>query len=686
MPTSTTPAALIPPAQWGVGEQVPGEVFSGLSDDELLDVIAADERLAAWVTAHSVAAVGELARRAEADAVTDLDVDASVRARNLALVGARESVVDEIALASGLGQRAVVTRIQVARGDRARFGAVREALAAGQMSWSRVVQFTDRTANVDSQRVPGIAVKVLAPWAALATGENDPQKDAGGLAVPQAEFSQRLSRAVAAARTADRRRRDAVAQRDARAVLNPEGDGALTVTGDAARVAAATSRVDAIARRLRKEGDSRTLAQLRSDVALDLLQFGELSAAEAAAITGALNSADGSERAGSGNPVGHGSDADVDCAAAGTSSRSATPGLAAVLAPYATFGGQLPPARVDVSVSAATLLGISREPGTILCGSVEQWLSADQVRRIAYQAGSTWRRIVTDPATGYMADYSTKRYEVTGTLRERVFARDRYSRVPGSTRPAVFCDTDHDLDYAAGGPSSEANLSAKNRRGHNHKTHRRWKSEREPGVHGEITWTTPAGRTYSTRPHDYREVDTSAWKQIRELVRSHHVPEIDPDNDPCQSCLGCETGMPCPTLPAAEVSTTDAAESTAAPGVTGATGADQRVNRILTRIGTTRSNHGANASADASASSPGVVTSMTRSATTAGKCDAEQGVPTDESPAVVTRPPRRARHAGTWNPDDDLTPSERWAPTAPTSTGETKHTGWGASDPGPPPF
>ena len=49
---------------------------------------------------------------------------------------------------------------------------------------------------------------------------------------------------------------------------------------------------------------------------------------------------------------------------------------------------------------------------------------------------------------------------------------------PGSTRPAVFCDTDHDTDYAAGGPSSEANLSAKNRRGHNHKTHRRWKSER----------------------------------------------------------------------------------------------------------------------------------------------------------------------------------------------------------------
>ena len=52
------------------------------------------------------------------------------------------------------------------------------------------------------------------------------------------------------------------------------GTGSLTVTGEAGRVAAAMERVDDVARRLRGDGDSRTLTQLRSDVALDLLLYG----------------------------------------------------------------------------------------------------------------------------------------------------------------------------------------------------------------------------------------------------------------------------------------------------------------------------------------------------------------------------------------------------------------------------
>lgn len=697
MDTLTTPAVLNPPEQWGVGEVVAGDVFAGCSDDELLEIVAADERLAAWITSHGVAAVGELARRAEEQALVELSPGAPARARNLALVGARESIVDEVALASGLGQRAVVTRVEVARGNPDRFRAVRTALAAGQMSWPRVVQFTDRTADVDSQRVQSIAAKVLEPWSILPDG----QADAGGLAVPQSEFSRRLSRGVAAARTTAEQHRDAVARRDARVVLNPAGDGAFTVSGDAARVAAAASRVDKIARRLRKEGDSRTLAQLRSDVALDLLQHGQLSAADAAAITAAAATGGDMDGARSGGALGDDPafcdaessgvsdsaaasasrgalDADADAVRA-ASGDAAERDLAEVLAPYATFGGQLPPARVDVSVSAATLLGLSREPGTILCGSVEQWLSADQVRRIAYQAGSTWRRIVTDPATGYMADYSTTRYAVTGQLRERVFARDRYSRVPGSTRPAVFCDTDHDTDYAAGGPSSEANLSAKNRRGHNHKTHRRWKSEREPGVHGAITWTTPAGRTYTTQPHDYRDSSVDAWSLIRESVRSRSVPEVDPD-DPCQSChsrLGCDGDKHCPAL-----TTTDATDATGQ-------GADLRVNRILATIagGRTGSVDTSTSTSTSTAAGAGIDAERDSDAglSALATCEGDADRSVDESPAIVTRRPRRARYAGMWNPDDDLTPPTPATTTTPDAD-DRSSSGWSRRDPGPPPF
>ena len=46
------------------------------------------------------------------------------------------------------------------------------------------------------------------------------------------------------------------------------------MTGEAGRVVAAMERVDDVARRLRGDGDARTLTQLRSDVALDLLLYG----------------------------------------------------------------------------------------------------------------------------------------------------------------------------------------------------------------------------------------------------------------------------------------------------------------------------------------------------------------------------------------------------------------------------
>ena len=63
---------------------------------------------------------------------------------------------------------------------------------------------------------------------------------------------------------------------------DPRADGQVAVAGiaglfDAGRIAAAFTRVDDIARRLRREGDSRTLTQLRSDIGLDLLIDGQIT-------------------------------------------------------------------------------------------------------------------------------------------------------------------------------------------------------------------------------------------------------------------------------------------------------------------------------------------------------------------------------------------------------------------------
>lgn len=474
MSSLSTPAVLTPPASWGVGEQVSSSTFVDLDDDQLLTELRTIETVSAWLAARGVAVVEELSRRREDSALERLDPDASGRECTLARIGARESVIDEIALATGVGQRAATTRVQLARHDAERHAPIREALAAGAMSWSRAVQVLVRADAVDSHAVPRIVAEVLAPW-----NTHPDSGDDGGLDVPQTVFSWRLGRAVAAATTSAARHEHAVENRDAWATITPDADGCLSATGDAARIAGAFNRVEGIARRLRRQGDARTLAQLRSDVTLDLLQHGQLP----------LATAD-------------------------------EPGEA--FAAYDTFGGRLPAARVDVTISAASLLGLDGQPGTIVVGGREEHLAAHALRRVAHAEGSVWRRLVTDPATGYMADLSTTRYAITGELRERVIARDRHSRVPGSMRPAQWCDTDHDVDFHRGGSSSESNVSAKNRRGHNHKTQGRWTSAREPGVHGAITWTTPAGRTYRTTPHDYRDKATR-WRMIRTLARTSGV-------------------------------------------------------------------------------------------------------------------------------------------------------------------
>lgn len=477
-----------------MGTPVSSSAFEGLDDDAVLSEVETVERLTAWLAARSVALVGELTRRREAAAVDELGADASGERQRLARVGAREAVVDEVALAAGLGMRVVRTRVDLAC-DPFRHGATCEALAAGKLSWSRVVQVCEKTAAVEPGAMRRVVDEVLAPWQVDRDGT---ARDEGGLAVPQAVFSYRLGRAVAAVTTTRRRQKAALDRRDVVAHVDPgEGSGAFVVTGHLARVAGATQRIESIARRLRREGDARTLAHLRSDIALDLLLHGELAS-------------------------------------------SLPPEVAAG---YATFAGALPPARVDVTVSAATLLGVSDQPGSLRVAGREEHVAAPLVRDLAYRAGSIWRRIVTDPATGYMADYSSTRYEVTGHLRERVFVRDHVSRVPGSMRPAQVCDTDHDVDFAEGGASSESNLSAKNRRGHNHKTHRRWRTDRGPDVHGRIMWTTGTGRTYDTTPFDHRDPATTGlgrgeqlWRTLRAHLRSAQ------DEAPVEAPVGASRG------------------------------------------------------------------------------------------------------------------------------------------------
>jgi hypothetical protein len=64
-----------------------------------------------------------------------------------------------------------------------------------------------------------------------------------------------------------------------------------------------------------------------------------------------------------------------------------------------------------------------------------------------------------------------------------------------------MCDLDHAQPYHLGGPTCTCNLGAECRTDHQLKQDPRWTLTQTPAA--EFRWTTPAGRTYISRPDPY---------------------------------------------------------------------------------------------------------------------------------------------------------------------------------------
>jgi hypothetical protein len=81
------------------------------------------------------------------------------------------------------------------------------------------------------------------------------------------------------------------------------------------------------------------------------------------------------------------------------------------------------------------------------------------------------------------------------------FVRSRYltCTFPNCDVPAEFCDLDHVVPHGDGGPTHASNLNPKCRTHHLLKTFRSgWSDAQYPD--GTVVWTTPSGRTYTTKP------------------------------------------------------------------------------------------------------------------------------------------------------------------------------------------
>jgi len=152
---------------------------------------------------------------------------------------------------------------------------------------------------------------------------------------------------------------------------------------------------------------------------------------------------------------------------------------------------------VQVTVALSTMLGCDESPADL---DGYGPITAQTARRIAADPTGTWRRLLTDPATGRLLEYGRTTYRAPADLTDYVIARDRRCTFPGCRRPARHCDLDHADPWCSGGDTCPHNLHALCRRHHRAKHDAGWRVEHRED--GSYVWTAPTNHAYVIPPPD----------------------------------------------------------------------------------------------------------------------------------------------------------------------------------------
>jgi hypothetical protein len=444
---------------------------SALSDEDLVRLAQARQRLAAHLQAQLLADIHAIGQR------TDDLFRANEQER-------RRWAECEVAMAMTWTARAAGWQLSLAEDLVERLPAVFAAFDSGEIDVPRANVFALETCGLDEAVARRVADQLIGEAPRLTTGQ----------------LRVRLRRLVIAAdpERASRNAKEQVKERRVVAELTSEGTADLRgYDMPPHRVAAAMERLTAIARAAKSGGDTRKLDQLRADALLDLL-VGE-GVATGGAVSGAP-AGDTEPRPTPPVPESDGVDDAVD------------PDHAE-LAPFWSAGfDQLPTSRpgprgslpgprrgvVDIQVPLTTLIGLTHFPGELAgYGPV----IADIARQVvAEQPDATWRFSVYDPH-GQLIHHGITRRRPKAEDVAFIRARDKTCRAPGCRRPARQCDIEHTEDWVSTKDSRRCNLACLCRR------HHLWKHLEQSGLiqitPGTLGFTTPLGQHLVTHPESY---------------------------------------------------------------------------------------------------------------------------------------------------------------------------------------
>lgn len=513
---------------------------SALSDDELIDVMAAWRRQASWAQAGELAAVAELARR-----------------RKTGASGNAEFTSAEVGLALTISPRSADAHLDLAVALSERLPLTRQALADGRIDFLKARVIALATAAVD-RHVAGAVERGVLPGA--------PAQTPGRLRA-------RVERAVMAVDPAGAERRRKASEAERRVECHDTGNGTAMLGGvhlPAGSAIAADNRLHAIAKAIKAGGDPRTLDQLSADVFLSLLlgvgvrtdvetASGTGSGGDSAKAFSAAGSAGGSGEVCSAtgsaggfgdisSTVDSGSSAGVTrpCAesvrgpatasgARASGDQGLGPSSAASIrgrgpshgagdgskgrhadAPV-TGGDRADPATwpgtaadagtiawaagarigtVHLTVPLLTLLGLSAEPGDVPGYGP---LTAEITRQLAVAASDPRTRwcVTVTGSNGEPLHHGRLAYRPPPEMARAIRVLQPTCAFPGCPRPASACDLDHRVPYDQGGATCPCNVSPLCRRHHRAKQAEGWRFAEHDG---RLVWTTPAGKTYTVRP------------------------------------------------------------------------------------------------------------------------------------------------------------------------------------------
>lgn len=218
---------------------------SELSGDDRVALMRARARLVAHFEALLLADMVSVA-----DAVEELD--------EISAAFHFQTAAAEIGAALHLTRRAAEERLSFATALRRRLPAVWRALARGRLDVRRALVIEHGTCHLDEPTARRVADEILEVAEGLTTGQ----------------IAARLRRICIDEDRHHARQRYETAIEERRIVVQPTVDGTAHLLGlhlPPDRVAAVSARINHLAKKLRRAGETRSMDQLRADVLLDLL-------------------------------------------------------------------------------------------------------------------------------------------------------------------------------------------------------------------------------------------------------------------------------------------------------------------------------------------------------------------------------------------------------------------------------